>query len=460
MPTEDSRISKNEFDAAIEMLQQILPKDEPDWIQPSGPATVYTTMVTLWMLILQRLGGGKTLNEVVKDMLSHGNALWPRNKRIQEGTLSKNSGAYSEARKRLDLKTVELFAQRVCSSLIDASPSWFHDRRAFIIDGTTITLAPTEELRKAFPPATNQHGETVWPVAMLLVAHELQSGCALPPEIGAMYGENNTSEAKMAKKIAKRIPRGSIVLADSGFGVFSVAYHTIGSGHDILFRLTKSRFTSLVKKATLVKRTKQAAMYRLAWTPTAKDRRTNGDLPADAVLEVILHDIPIEGDTLYLATTLDVSSEQAGELYYYRYDVEHDIRDIKVTLNTENIRAKSEDMFRKELLTSIIAYNLIIQFRRQAAKLANLPPRRLSFTGVCNTFRSFLLHQPSCSASQWRERFEKALHIAAQDKLPNRPGRSYPRRAHPRRQKSTKFMKLKTKETSEPANHPPPQKPK
>ncbi len=93
MPTEDSRISKNEFDAAIEMLQQILPKDEPDWIQPSGPATVYTTMVTLWMLILQRLGGGKTLNEVVKDMLSHGNALWPRNKRIQEGTLSKNGSS-------------------------------------------------------------------------------------------------------------------------------------------------------------------------------------------------------------------------------------------------------------------------------------------------------------------------------------------------------------------------------
>ncbi len=460
MPTKENQLSEKEFASAVEMLQQILPKDEPDWIQPPGPATVYTTMVTLWMLILQRLGGGKTLNEVVKDMVSHGHALWPKNKRIQEGTLSKNSGAYSEARKRLDIETVEFFAQQVCSSLIDSSPSWFNDRRAFIIDGTTITLAPTEELRKAFPPAANQHGETVWPIAMLLVAHELQSGCALPPEIGAMYGENNTSEAKMAKKIAKHIPRGSIVLADSNFGVFSVAYHTIGSGHDILFRLTKSRFKSLVKKATLVKRTKQTSMYKLTWTPTAKDRLTNGDLPADAVLEVILHDIPIDGNTLYLATTLDVSSEQAGEFYSYRYDVEHDIRDIKVTLNTEDIRAKSVDMFRKELLTSIVAYNLIVHFRRQAAKLAGLPPRRLSFTGVRNTFRSFLLHQPLCSASEWQKRFENALHIAAKDKLPNRPGRSYPRLAHPRRPKSTKFMKLKSKKTSEPASHPPPQKPK
>ncbi len=459
MTTEDRSLREEEFTSAVEMLQQILPNDELDWLPPSGPATVYTTMVTLWMLILQRLGGGKTLNEVVKDVISHNGNLLPNNKRIREGTLSENSGAYSQARKRLDLETVEIFANRVCDSLIESSAPWFDGRRGFIIDGTTITLAPTEELQEAFPPATNQHGETVWPVAMLMVAHELQSGCALPPEIGAMYGENSTSEAKQAREITKRMPRGSIVLADSGFGIFSVAYHTSASGHDILFRLTKSRFKSLRRKATLVKRTGQTLMYRLTWAPTAKDRQTNPELPDDAVLEVILHEVPIEGDTLYLVTTLHVSSQQAGEFYSYRYDVEHDIRDIKVVLDTENIRAQSVDMFKKELLTSMVAYNLVVQFRRQAAKLANLPTRRLSFTGVWNTFESFLLHQPPCSASDWQERFESALKIASRDKLPNRPGRSYPRQAHPRRPKSTKFMKQQAK-TKETADESPPEKPK
>jgi hypothetical protein len=70
---------------------------------------------------------------------------------------------------------------------------------------------------------------------MLMVAHELQSGCALPPEIGAMYGENNTSEAEQAKAIAKRIPPGSIVMADSGFGIFAVVYNVVHSGRPILF---------------------------------------------------------------------------------------------------------------------------------------------------------------------------------------------------------------------------------
>lgn len=454
--SEESPLSDQGFASAVEMLRQFLPDAELQREQSCGPATVYTTMITLWMMTLQRLGGGKTLNAIVKDVLSHRRELLPDNKRLREGTLSETSGAYSEARTRLKLETVEFFAKRVCDSLIAASPPWFDGRRGFTLDGTTLTLAPTPELKAAFPPATNQHGESVWPVALLLVAHEVQSSCALPPEIGAMYGENNTSEAKLARRMAQRLPRGSIVMADSGYGIFSVAHAMVQEGHRILFRLTKSRFKSLVRQATVVEEWAGQVTYHLRWTPSLKDRQSNPDLPADAVLEVLLHQVPLENETLFLVTTLTIRSDQAGEYYARRYDVEHDIRDVKVTLNTENIRAKSVEMVKKELLTSLVAYNLVVQFRRQAAKLADVAPRRLSFTGVWNTFESFLLTKPSCHASEWTSRYQAALQIAARDKLPNRPGRSDPRRAHPRRPKSTKFMKLQ----SQLNKNPPPEKPK
>ena len=195
-------LSMEEFTSAVEILRQLFSADEIERRQPRGSAAVDTTMVTLWMMTLQRLGGGKTLKAVVKDVLSNSRALLRDNKRLREGTLSESSGAYAGARTRLTLETVQFFANRVCDSLIDASPPWFEGRRAFILDGTAITLAPTRELQQAFPPATNQHGESVWPVALLLVAHELQSSCApcgmcgAPPEIGAMYGEHNTSAAQ------------------------------------------------------------------------------------------------------------------------------------------------------------------------------------------------------------------------------------------------------------------------
>jgi hypothetical protein len=444
MVKDDGTLGEDELHSAIDMLRKMLSKEEVNQLQPASPNTVYTTLVTLWMLILQRLGGGKTLEGVVKDVLSKNRDLLPQNKRVREGTLSLSSAAYSKARQRLELKAVESFADRVSDSLIESSAPLFDGRRAFIIDGTTITLPPTDELQEAFPPATNQHGESVWPVAMLMVAHELQSGCALRPEIGAKYGENNTSEAEQAKAIAERIPRGSIVLADSGFGIFGVVHSVVCSGRPILFRMTKSRFKALRRQATLTETSEGRRTYQARWTPSKKDRGSHSELPADAAVDVFLHEVPLKnGEMLYLVTTLLISSDQAGQYYSRRYDVEHDIRDIKVTLDTENIRSQSVSMVRKELLTSIVAYNLVVQFRRQAAEMARVLPRQMSFTKVWNTFESFLLMQSPCNADQWRDRFEEALRLAAKyGKLPNRPKpRNPPRRAHTRRAKSTKFMK-------------------
>jgi len=462
MIKDDSTLKEEELHAAIDMLRKMLPENEINQWQQSGPNTVYTTLVTLWMLILQRLGCGKTLEDVVKDVLSNNRNLLPQNKRVREGTLSLSSAAYSNARQRLELETVERFADRVSHSLIESSPPLFDGRRAFIIDGTTITLPPTPQLQEEFPPATNQHGESVWPVAMLMVAHELQSGCALPPEIGAKYGENNTSEAQQAKAIAKRIPQGSIVLADAGFGIFGVVYSFICNGRLILFRMTKSRFKYLRRQATLVENYEGRRTYRVRWTASKKDHASHSELPADAAADVFLHEVPLPGGgTLYLVTTLPLSNEQAGEFYERRYDVEHDIRDIKVTLDTENIRAKSVAMVRKELLTSIVAYNLVVQFRREAATLANVLPRRLSFTRVWHTFESFLLEQAPGDAKTWQARYEEALRLAAKyGKLPKRrKPRNPPRRAHTRRAKSTKFMKQQAKtENNKPEL--PPEKPK
>jgi hypothetical protein len=435
--------------SAFELLRKITPEHELLQLAPTGPAAVYTTLVTLWMVTLQRLAGGMSLSGAVKEVLEHSRHLLPDNKRVREGTLSENSGTYSEARKRLPRTAVELFATRVCESLIERTPSWFGDRRAFLIDGTTITLPPTSELKRVYPPATNQHGESVWPVLMLLVAHELQTGCALIPELGAMYGPDNTSEAQQAARLAPRIPPGSIVLSDAAFGIFYVAWKMRQQGHEVLFRLSASRFHSLVRKLTPSHQAPGETTWQLQWKPSARERHNHPDLPADAALDVLVHAVLLDnGEHLYLVTSLPWSAAQAADGYARRYDVEHNIRDFKVTLRVETIRAKSEEMVFKELLCSIVAYNLLLEFRRKAAAVARVPPRRLSFTQVWNTFEISLLRQPPAPPEEWQARYDRALAQAARARLPNRPGRSYPRRAHPRRPKSTKFMHSKPPPTT------------
>lgn len=452
-------ISDAEFTSAVELLHQIIPADELGVFSlRHSPNTVYTTLATLWMLILQRLGGGKSLEAIVKETLTHNRDIFPDNKRVREGTLSKNSSAYSEARHRLPIDVVEYFTDSVAQTIIDSCADTVNNRRAFIIDGTTFKLAPTSNLREVYPAATNQHGETVWPILMLTVAHELHSGAALRPEFGAMYGSKNTSEAKQAMAIAARIPAGSVILADASYGIFSVVYAMLGHGHDVLFRLTKSRFNALHRHAELIDQTEDSQRYRISWKPSAKDRKNNPELPLDASVSVELHAIQLDsGEWLYLVTSMSLSSEQTAGLYARRYDVEHDIRDLKVTLGVEDMRAQSDEMVRKEMLCSMVAYNLVVQLRREAAKVARLPPRRLSFTGVWNTMQSCLLHQSRCDATTWQERYALALSMASKDKLPNRPGRSHPRRAHPKRPKSTKFMKLPDNQASSETGKSPPE---
>jgi len=70
----------------------------------------------------------------------------------------------------LSLEHTERFLDSVAGSIIDSVPDIFSDRRAFIIDGTTFKLAPTSNLQEIYPPSSNQHGETVWPIMMLTVA--------------------------------------------------------------------------------------------------------------------------------------------------------------------------------------------------------------------------------------------------------------------------------------------------
>ena len=431
-----------EFDQAFELLNMLVDLRLADELLPLGRGAIYTTSVVLWLLVYQRLHKNATLQAAVKQLLDSASDLCSDNKRIRDKTLSASTGAYSDARQRLTMEVSEWFADSVSDSIIATSPPSLGDQRAFVFDGTTVTLAPEKALRAAFPPASNQHGEGVWPIALLLVAHELESGCALRPEVGPMYGPQAVSEVELARNCIARLPLKSIVMGDINFGIFSMAWAVAQQKQSFLFRLNQSRFGTLCRQGSSEYKGKGWKTWTVPWKPSAKDRKTNPNLPAGIVLNVVVHEVIVHPKlTLWLVTNLSDTSPALAALYGKRWAVEIDIRNVKVVLDTESIRAKSVDMFHKELLTSMVAYNLVVQFRRQAARLAELPVKRLSFTGVWTTFRQFLLTRFCTNPAEWRQRYDDALCIAMREKLPNRPGRSFERQTYARRTKANQFKK-------------------
>src|SRR5256885_1176100 len=64
----------------------------------------------------------------------------------------------------------------------------------YVVDGTTLRLAHERELKRAFPPGRNQHGENHWPTMLLVAFHDVHTGLAMRPSWGAMYGPRPVGE--------------------------------------------------------------------------------------------------------------------------------------------------------------------------------------------------------------------------------------------------------------------------
>jgi hypothetical protein len=420
-----------ELAEAVRRFCGLLDPDAINVRQPMGPATVYTPWVVIWLLVYQRPHSNASLADAVAELLRSTDVL-PPNRRIDERTLSTNTAAYSNARSRLRTDIPDAVADHVFDTLVGVTPPSFGRRRVFAVDGTTVTLTPTAELTDAFPPATNGSGTSAWPIWHWVVAHELASGCAIRPETGPMYGPGAVSELALATRLLPRIPTRSVLLADRNFGVFAFHHAAKNAGHDVVSRLTRPRFRAWVRSAKAL----GVGVWKLCWKPSRWDRKSHPDLPADAKVPVWLHEVVVsESLTLWLVSTPESSGAELAALYRHRQDVETDIRDVKRTLKLEELRGRSVAMVHKELSAGLVAYNLVVQVRRLAAAHAGVRPRSLSFAGVWSLVRVVLLSVNEWSLARWEEKFEWVLRGAAQRKVPDRPGRSYPRTVIPRARK-------------------------
>lgn len=330
---------------------------------------MYTAAVTLHLMIFRRLHPNASLQRAVDHLLD---PACPDHR--PDRRLSPNTGAYSSARSRLKVDVCHTVADRLADHLIAAHPPSSGGRRVFILDGTTLATRHTPDLVNAFPPPANQHGPSHWPLARLVVAHELASGCALRPE----YGPPTDDEVTLAVRLLDRVPPASLLLADRNFGIFAFHFTAAARGFHVLTRLTAARFEAMRRSA----RGDGDGRWALDWTPTRHDRRGHPEWAADARVRVWLHQVRVRADlTLLLVSTTRGSGAEWAELYAKRADGETDIGNAKVLLKVDQTRGGSADVWGKEVVVAYLTYNVVVQLRRLAAAKAGVPPRRLSFSG-------------------------------------------------------------------------------
>jgi putative transposase len=392
---------------------------------------IYTLSVVVWLMMWQRLDGRGTLamavQQVVQGLL--GDAL-PQDKRVRERRVSSNTGGLSRARKRLPLTIVKTVCDEIFTKLTTGTQALGLLSRLFLLDGSSMRLQHTPALIAAYPLASNLSGETHWPVIRVLMAHHLASGLAARPCWGPMHGDQAVSEQALAKQILERLPADGVLMADINFGVFSTAWDAQTSRHAVLFRLQEARAQKIAGGFLPPANSER----RVEWRPSRDDRRAHPELPADAVVRGRLIVAHVEGKDgerirLCLFTTLEEPREVLVEVYRRRWDIELDIRSLKQTLRLHSLTSKSPAMVEKELLLGVAGYNLVRSVQMEAARVANLEPKQLSFSRVQAVVMTAVPRLATTTdPAQWEAEYQQVLRWAAQGKLPNRTRpRSYPR---------------------------------
>jgi len=322
--------------------------------------------------------------------------------------------AYCQARARLPLAVVQSLLTRVCDAALAATRRathlWLGRHRVFHIDGSTFSMPDTPELRKAFGLPSGPKPGCGFPTAHLLVLFHAGTGLLLDAWASPLH----TGDIAQVAEAHAHLEPGDVLIGDDTFstyahlamltrlglhGLFPVHHRRIvdftkgrphtAEGKDAVAGMPRSRWVkSLGKEDQLVEYFKPQG--RPAWM----SRADYDALPDSVLVRELRRTVRrpgLGGVTPTMVTTLtDPLAYPVGELLELRlrrWDVETNLRHLKITMNMDVLRCKTERGVRKELAVFCLVYNLVRVVMLEAARRQEVPVARVSFADALKWVR-------------------------------------------------------------------------
>ena len=386
----------------------------------------YSLRTTFWAFLSQVLSPQTACLEVVRKIQSY----------CSEQGLAIPSGsdsAYCQARKKLPVnRLVEIFEQVRGQVEQQLKEPWkWHGRTVRVIDGTGITLADTPDNQAVYPQPSAQREGCGFPVMQVVGCFCLHTGAWLH----WVSGKLTEHEGPLLRKLLPLLQAGQIVLTDRGFSSYSNLALCQQQGLDAVMRLHQARKIDMRQGKRLGKEDRlvlwERPQIQKGWT-----RQQWNALPGAIAVRLLRLNIQNRGfrpQKLVIVTTLTdpkiYTREDLADLYYQRWQVELYFRDIKTSMQMEQLRCKKPDAVEKEMIMFAIAYNLLRWLIAQAACQYHLIPRQISFKATADTLRQYrqafrvAKGKPREVDRLWREMLE----VITQQIIGDRNDRSEPR---------------------------------
>lgn len=388
---------------------------------------LYTPEVTLWLFLSQVLAEDPGCKAAVARLLAYRSAhgMTP---------CSANTGGYSTARQRLSEPVLAALARRTGQELDEQVPAeWlWKGRRVKVVDGSTVTLADTEENQRAYPQPASQRPGLGFPLARLAALFSLSCGAVLDLALGPYKGKQ-TGENALFRTFWACLAPGEVVLADRYYGNYFNVALLHQRGVIPVMRVHQARAVDFRRGKRLDK-----GDHVVQWSkpprPEWLDAATYHSLPDRLTVREVRVHVRRNGfrtKRLVVVTTLldpdQASVEELGELYRLRWQAELDLRSLKQTMQMELLRSQSPSMVRKEIWAHLLAYNLIRTVMAQAAHQQGLLPWTVSFKGALQTLNAFATYLLLAAPRQLPHLYRDLLNAIATHRVGNRPNRCEPR---------------------------------
>ena len=335
---------------------------------------------------------------------------------------SVNTSGYCQARQRLSQEMVTTLTRQSGALLGEQTPdAWlWQGRHVKLVDGTTVSMPDTEENQARFPQHGQQKPGIGFPLARLVGVMELSTGAMLDAAIGSYQGKG-TGEHGLFRALRQCFVSGDVMLADGYYCSYFLIADMLKRGVDVLFEQHGARNTDFRRGKRL-----GARDHRVRWTKPARPAWMSVEEYCSYPDDIQVREAKV-GKKVLVTTFLSprkMPKAELGNLYWQRWNVELDLRNIKTTLGMETLSCKTPQMCEKEFWAYLLAYNLIRLLMAEAALQAGVLPRQMSFK---HTLQIWVAWSQRQFLSDSGEDTASLFVLIAQIRVADRPGRIEPR---------------------------------
>ncbi len=348
------------------------------------PEAVYTPAMTLWAFLSQVL-----FKDEQRSCLAAVARVIVLRVALGRGPCSGNTGAYCRARGKLSETVIRRLAVDLADGSqrqLDGAQLW-HGRHVQLVDGTTVSMPDTPANQAAYPQPAQQPPGLGFPMARVVVLLSLATGMLTDLAMGP-YAGKETGEMALLRQLLERFRPGDILLGDRYFCSYFMIALLQEMRVDFVTRVHQLRTVDF-RRGRRLSQGDHVVQWPRPKKPKWMDPQTYDRMPASIEVREVHVRVSEPGfrtESFVVVTTLTdaaaYANEEIAELYHFRWQVELDIRAIKITMGMDVLRCKTPEMVRKEMWTCLLAYNLIRQTLLQSALKAGVSPRTLSFTAA------------------------------------------------------------------------------